>query len=184
MIKGHFEHVKDIKQFYKEIREVQETAHGEGYCDLHDEIIKKSTECETYRELGTMQGATAACAVVAGYTKLQLVDLDFEQFRPYKHLFDGHDVEMYECDSKDPKLTTIGNVDLMVIDSYHKGYHTWEELKVHAPYVNRYILFHDTFKPSDSVQQAVNQFVMQNANWHIETYSKVNVGYTCIKRDR
>jgi len=184
MIKGDFTHVKDLKQFYTEIRDLQETTHGDGYTAMHDEIISKAVECETYRELGTMQGATAACAAISGYKKLQLVDIDFGQFRPYKHLFEGYDVEMYEIDSKDPKLTTIGEVDLMVIDSYHKAYHTWEELKVHAPYVKKYILFHDTFKPTDSVQQAVNQFVMQNANWHIEKYDQRNVGYTCLKRDR
>ena len=50
-------HVKTVEEFYKSIREQQEVAHGKEYCDQHDAIIKYMKECESYKELGTHQGA-------------------------------------------------------------------------------------------------------------------------------
>ena len=48
MIKGDFKHCKDLAQFDKEIRILQETpdgnSHGAGYCNHHDEIIKLASE--------------------------------------------------------------------------------------------------------------------------------------------
>ena len=57
-------HVKTVEEFYKSIRTQQEVAHGKEYCDQHDAIIKYMKECNSYKELGTHQGATAACVML------------------------------------------------------------------------------------------------------------------------
>ena len=62
MINAELGHVKTLEEFYSEIRRQQEEAHGDDYCEQHDAIKKYMKYCDSYKELGTHQGGTAACA--------------------------------------------------------------------------------------------------------------------------
>ena len=74
-------HVKSVEEFYKSIREQQEEAHGKEYCDQHDAIVKYMAECDSYKELGTHQGATAACAMLLKPKYVELVDINHYKYR-------------------------------------------------------------------------------------------------------
>ena len=74
-------HVKTVEEFYKSIREQQEVAHGKEYCDQHDAIIKYMKECDSYKELGTHQGATAACVMLLKPKYIELVDINHYKYR-------------------------------------------------------------------------------------------------------
>ena len=74
-------HVKTVEEFYKSIREQQEVAHGKEYCDQHDAIIKYMKECNSYKELGTHQGATAACVMLLKPKYIELVDINHYKYR-------------------------------------------------------------------------------------------------------
>ena len=63
MINAELGHVKTLEEFYSEIRRQQEEAHGDDYCEQHDAIKKYMKYCDSYKELGTHQGGTAACAL-------------------------------------------------------------------------------------------------------------------------
>ncbi len=189
MIKGDFKHCKDLAQFNKEIRILQETpdgnSHGAGYCNHHDEIIKLASECESYRELGVMQGATSACAAVAGILDQQLIDIEDYQWTPYKHLWDNFEGLKYVYHKKSsltPQMVNLPKVDLMLVDSMHNYGHVREELKIHAQTVNKYIIFHDTSKPTDQVYRAVTNFCMTNSAWQVIRRDENSVGFTTIKR--
>lgn len=191
MIKGNFKHCKDLAQFNKEIRMLHETGdggrstHGPGYCNHHDEIIKLAPECESYRELGVMQGATSACAAVAGILDQQLIDIEDYQWTPYKHLWDNFEGLKYVYHKKSsltPQMINLPNVDMMLSDSYHNYDHVIKELKIHAQTVNKYIIFHDTSLPDDRVYRAVTDFCMTNSAWQVIRRDENSVGFTTIKR--
>lgn len=179
MIRSNFEHCKTIDQFYKEISRVHREAHGTDYTAHHNEMFSKLPECKSYRELGIMQGATAACAVVAGITDLHLIDLDISNFVPYSHLFRDIDLRVDECD--DLKVSNLIPVDFLLIDSVHTYSHVKKQLELHPQYVNKYILFHDT-EAQKGVKKAIDEFILSNSEWCIEKHFSKNVGYTLIKR--
>ena len=74
-------HVKSVEEFYKSIREQQEEAHGKEYCDQHDAIVKYMAECDSYKELGTHQGATAACVMLLKPKYIELVDINHYKYK-------------------------------------------------------------------------------------------------------
>ena len=89
MIKGDFTYCINLSQFNRDIRILQEDHHGKGYTNHHDEIRRLAPECNSYRELGVMQGATSAQAAVVGILDQQLIDIDDYQWTPYKKLWDN-----------------------------------------------------------------------------------------------
>ena len=64
MINAELGHVKTLEEFHDEITKQQTEAHGKGYNDIHGAIQKYLKDCDTYMELGTHQGGTAAAAML------------------------------------------------------------------------------------------------------------------------
>tara|TARA_R110002096_G_scaffold143238_1_gene298915 strand:+ start:87 stop:656 length:570 start_codon:yes stop_codon:yes gene_type:complete len=188
MIKGDFTYCINLSQFYRDIRILHEDNEGEGYTDHHDEIKRLAPECKSYRELGVMQGATSACAAVAGILDQQLIDIQDDYWKPYKKLWDrfkGLDYKFYKMSDLDPIMPTLPKVDLMLIDSVHHYGHVSKALELHAPSVNKYIILHDTVIDQDglpTLQQAVNDFTMKHFQWQCIKYHRKNVGYSVLKR--
>lgn len=175
---------KDLQEFYDSIRWCHENAHGKEYTAQHDVIKLKASECQTYRELGIMQGATAAAAALAGYEKLHLIDISIQPFKPYISLFDPikPKVTIEERSSIHYKPNELEKVDFLLIDSLHRDGHLKKELSIHAQRVNKYILFHDTFVKKE-LQRVIDKFVKANyREWTLVEYYQENVGYTLIKR--
>ena len=89
MINAELEHVTTLKEFYSEIRRQQEEAHGDDYCEQHD-VLKKYLglpECNTYKELGTHQGGTAACAMLCYPKSVELIDKDQTKYNKFLNSF-------------------------------------------------------------------------------------------------
>jgi cephalosporin hydroxylase len=191
MINSKVDHCETLEEFYEEIRRQQEEAHGDKYCEQHD-IIKQLLwdECETYKELGTHQGGTAACALMQKPKKVDLVDISMEKYNKSKHLFEAycekHDIEFVvrEMDSTSPR--SVSRTDLLVIDSLHHPNHLIKELNLHTQYVAKYIVCHDTArlhgKANDALYQVLKQFVAQLNPWEIVDHRTDNVGVTVLKR--
>ena len=172
-----------LQEFYDSIRWCHENAHGKDYTAQHDVIKLKASECQTYRELGIMQGATAAAAALAGYEKLHLIDVSIQPFEPYISLFDSikPKVTIEERSSIRYKPNELEKVDFLLIDSLHIPGHLKQELKIHAPRVKKYILFHDTFSKT-SLHKEVLFYIKTKPQWELVEYYEKNVGYTLIKR--
>jgi len=172
----------DLEQFYSQIKHTHEEAHGKDYTAQHDVIKDKAAECETYRELGIMQGATAAAAALAGYKSLHLIDIDPKPFQPYEYLFKDYNYKITKKSSTEFKPEELEPVDFLLIDSLHIPSHLRNELKIHPQRVNKYILFHDTFTKKQ-LQNEIDFFVKKNyKEWELVKYYQKNVGYTLIKR--
>jgi len=191
MINSKVDHCETLEEFYSEIRRQQEEAHGDKYCEQHD-IIRQLLwdECNTYKELGTHQGGTAAVACLQDPKKVELVDISMEKFNKSKHLFEdycqNHKIELVvkEMDSTDKR--SASRTDLLVIDSLHHPNHLMKELRLHADYVSKYIVCHDTSmlhgRKDDRLWVALQQFTSELNPWEIIDRKTDNVGVTVLKR--
>lgn len=187
MINAELSGIKTLKKFYTEIRKQQEAAHGDDYCEQHDAIQKYLKECESYKELGTHQGGTAAAALLMKPKKIELVDISMEKYRKFaepifaKYCNENNiKLSVLEIDSTSQKSVT-GEFDMMLIDSYHRRKHMEKELAIHHKKIKKYIVFHDTNAVKE-LQECIEDFCKNNTEWNIIEQGKNNVGYTVIKR--
>jgi hypothetical protein len=151
-----------LKEYYEQIVTQQQKAHGKTYTAHHD-AIRKYLNGGVYRELGVHQGATSACACLAGAESVTGVDIG-----PY-------DFSFIERSSHDP--STVGECDVLLIDSKHTPQHLKKELQLHASSVRNYIIMHDTYKI-----KGLHKVASQLEGWKVEEYYQENVGYTVLSR--
>lgn len=192
MIQANVSKCRNLEEFYKEIRNQQETAHGQDYCRHHDAIktciLKEG--CISYKELGTHQGATAAAACLANpkvLYSIELIDISFDLFDTNEHLFNSFCTQNNICISKnkinssDPR-SAINVIDLLLIDSLHTPEHLRKELLIHPVKVQKFMIFHDTEVNGSKLFKVLENFVKNNACWSIFEHYSNNVGYTILKR--
>ena len=190
MINAKLDHVKTLPEFYTEIRKQQEEAHGSEYCWQHDAMQKlMREECNTYKELGTHQGASAAAACLTNPKSAELIDINHEKIRPFEHIFveyckeNNIKLNIREMSSIDPK--SVSPTDLLLIDSNHQPTHLIKELQLHKDYVRKYIVLHDTSrlfgKPDDRLWQVAQNFCSGITPWVIHFRETASVGYTVLK---
>jgi hypothetical protein len=190
MINAELDYVKTLPEFYTEIRKQHEEAHGHDYCWQHDAMQECMKVCDTYRELGTHQGASAAAACLTNPKKVTLVDIDFHRWRPFEKIFNTYCEEnniqltVLEKSSADP--STASPVDCLLIDSNHQPAHLFKELNLHGPLTKKYIVLHDTTrlfgKPDDRLWKVANQWVDTGINpWRVKFRETANVGYTILE---
>jgi len=190
MIKPDITYCTSLEEFYKEIVRIQQETHGDYYTKHHDALTLLSQECETIKELGVCQGGTLAALMLSNpQKKITGIDYDPKYFMPYKRLFIDYaekhsiDFDFIEGDSLDKKLAS--KVDLLHIDTLHTEKHLLQELKIHAPLVKKYIVFHDTCnaKGSTGLLLAIARYITEvDQSWQIIDHFIHNVGYTVIKR--
>lgn len=167
-----------LVSFYRQIVAAQEAAHGKGYCSHHRVIASKAGECATYCELGVNQGATLACAILAGFVHCWGVDISAAPFRVYEPLFRPHGAfrGVVEQDSRVP----LPACDFLLIDSLHTPRHLREELAVHGPHVRRYILVHDT-ATFPALAAVLDQWARAN-DWTVQQAQARNAGWTLLAK--
>lgn len=185
MISGNFRNCKNIIEFCQAIGNLQKAAHGENYLDVHDEIIDCLEHNYSYRELGVNQGATLATALLTQPKIVRAYDIKLSNFEPYRELFETFAKDMHIDFKAEQRSSldaaTLGNVDVLYIDTLHTGDHLRKELDYHADTVNKYIICHDTFAKPD-MHKAAEKFCLNNPHWKIIKYHRVNVGYTTLER--
>lgn len=188
MINSKVDHCKTLEEFYSEIRRQQEEAHGAFYCAQHDAIQKYMKNCESYKELGTHQGATAAAACLMKPRSVELVDISLEKYSKSKHLFEDfcakHSINLVTKEISSVDKNSVSPCDMLLIDSYHHPNHLTKELSVHASYVRKYMIFHDTSiingKQNDSLFRVLQNFTSGITPWIIAHRDTRNVGYTVL----
>jgi|LWDU01.1.fsa_nt_gi hypothetical protein len=190
MINAELSHVKTLPEFYTEIRKQHEQAHGHDYCWQHDAMQKLMKHCDTYKELGTHQGASAAAACLTKPKSVSLVDISFEKWRPFESIFRDycaeHNITLNVQEVSSIARETTGPVDLLLIDSNHQPAHLQQELALHVGHVSKYIVLHDTSrlfgKLDDRLWQVANAFVNGGINpWIVKERCTDNVGYTVLQ---
>ena len=195
MLTAELKHVKSVEEFYTEIRSQQEKYHGEDYCAMHDAIRARLHECDSYKELGTHQGGSAAAVMTSVHkpSYMELVDINHEKYRwKLKSLAEPyckeHGIELVVKEADSTAFTSMSNrdIDMLMIDSLHIRRHMEKELELHAPYIQKYIVAHDTTicqdRPKDALYRCLSDFCDNNARWKIVERGKTNVGYTVLKK--
>jgi len=178
MYTGDFTHCTTLEQFYEEIVEAHQEAHGEAYTEVH-EAIAQASGGGIYKELGIMQGASLANAVLNGdFESYQAIDIDTSRVRPYLPLFGGYPVEVFETSSLDDSI--VGPCNVLYIDSKHTYRHLMMELNAHSDLVEETIVLHDTNLPH--MKQAVFKFLERNNQWDIGIDCDRSVGYMTLTR--
>ena len=189
MINAKLDHCKTLEEFYISIRDQQEEAHGIDYCEQHDALMKYASDCKTYAELGTHQGGTLACALLAGFKYVEAIDVDMSRYRKFLQPLAEEYVKENKIvfkikEMESGSLESIGpSVDMLLIDSYHKAYHMQRELSVHSKRVNKYIIAHDTRLPNTELDQCLTDFCFNNPGWKVIERGEANVGYMVLKKD-
>jgi hypothetical protein len=189
MINAKLDHVKTLPEFYTEIRKQHEEAHGIDYCWQHDAMQRLMKSCDSYKELGTHQGASAAAACLTNPKSVTLVDIDMHRWRPFENLFNDYCKEnnirltVKEMSSTDTK--TLSPTDLLLIDSNHQPAHLIQELEVHKSTIKKYIVLHDTSRlfgrVDDRLYRVAESFCSGITPWRINFREKANVGYTILE---
>lgn len=143
--------------------------------------------CNSYRELGTNQGASASAALLESPKLIQLIDISFDRFNISKPYFEkyclekGTRFEMIEANSLTVK-EVLEVTDFLLIDSVHKYKHVLAELELYAPFTEKYIMIHDTVGFPE-VGKAVSEFVHNTQEWDISYhYDHEKAGYTVLER--
>lgn len=185
MIKGDFTHCTTLQQFYDDIVAVQKEAHGEQYTAHHADLIELMLQCRTYKELGVNQGATAAAVLLQAPKYIELVDIVLTNFNENRHLFDqfaqDNDVllSVKEIGSTDPALD-ITECDLLFVDSVHTASHVEQELLLHAPKTNKYIVIHDTGDIPTNHSMALG--VLRLMGWEEVKHDLRGYGHSIFKK--
>jgi len=188
MINVDLSHVTSLQQFYDEIIAGQAKAHGTDYHEQHAAIEKYLQSGDTYMELGTHQGSTAARAMLNNPKKVILVDISMEKYnkflRPIAESYcseNNIELVVHECSSIDSEC--VHKTDILLIDSLHHRNHMQKELTLHGGNVSKYIIVHDTSvingRANESLYQCVIEFAKNNG-WEEVERGTNNVGYTVI----
>ena len=192
MIKPDMTHVKTLEEFYKEICKQQSDAHGEEYIAHHKALIKcvQDPDVNMVKELGVCQGGTLAAMMLQNPYQLKGYDIFPAYYEPYAHLFEeyakkrGIVYNYYVESSTNP--SSVCNCDLLHIDSLHDPDHLMQELQMHAKFVKKYIVFHDTanFKNSAGLFKVIAEYITEHEqSWKIVDHYIHRVGYTVIQRE-
>ena len=188
MLTADLNHVKTVEEFYKSIRTQQEVAHGKEYCEQHDAITKYMKECNSYKELGTHQGGTAACAMLTKPKYIELVDHNHYKYRwKLQELAEPfcqeNNIELVVKDVDSSSLASLSRpVDMMLIDSLHTPDHMTKELNLHGVSVNKYIIAHDTWWKK-TLHATLENWCNENKAWKVHERGMVNAGYTVLKKN-
>lgn len=184
MISGDFTHCKTLEEFYEEIRNLHEKAHGVDYTLVHEAIRNRLRPDSRYLEFGVNQGATAAAALLVRPAAVSAVDIKLENFKPYMHLFTKFAVDYgthflaYEQNSINEGSGRIS--DVTYIDTDHRPSTLIKELVLHSKGTSEYIICHDTQANLD-LYDVIHNFCKSHP-WRIEEHCEQNVGYTVIAR--
>jgi len=185
MISGDFTHCKDLNQFYYEIRNLHEEAHGDDYCNVHSALRGLVGRNTTYREFGVNQGATAAAVMLKNPKSMTICDIHLDRWLPYKHLFceyaEENNISFSFINGSSIDEKNAGTADVTYIDTMHQPHHLSRELNLHSKHTNRFIVCHDTYSIS-SLQKVIEEFTKKN-EWNIFYYNKSSVGYTVLMKE-
>ena len=192
MIKPDMTYVKDLPEFYEEIKRLQSGAHTKEYIEHHKALKKcvNDPDVNIVKEIGVCQGGTLAAMMMEKPKVLRGYDIAAYYYDPYAHLFldyakeHGIDFSYQEMSSLDKR--TAYECDLLHIDSLHQPDHLMKELKLHGPTVRKYIVFHDTanFKTSSGLFKTIAEYITEvEQSWKIVDHYIHRVGYTVIQRE-
>lgn len=157
----------------------------------HLPVLRKYAEqCDHITELGQRYGNSTVAFLAARPKKLISYDLQWNDKMEYIEMIaaeNGIDLEIRIEDATPPdgRESTVGETDLLFIDTNHHSRQCSLELKTHAHKARKFIIFHDTqtFGFGETGGQggegglwlAINPFLESHPEWKIlENYTNNN----------
>lgn len=192
MIKPDMTYVKDLPEFYEEIKRLQAGPHSKKYIEHHKALKKcvQDPDVNIVKELGVCQGGTLAAMMIEHPKVLHGYDIAAHYYNPYAHLFldyaKEHNIDFSYKENSSLDIDTVYDCDLLHIDSLHDPDHLMKELKLHAPTVSKYIVLHDTanFKNGRGLFKTIATYITEVQQcWKIVDHYIQRVGYTVIQRE-
>ena len=183
-VKEHVEHLKTAPPF--EINEHLAT------------FQRYASECETIAEFGVATGTSTWAFLSTQPKRMRSYDWGECPVESIKEACQtlGLDWQFILQDTGAEDFH-IEQCDLLFVDSMHTGDHVEKELRHNAPYVNKYIILHDTVKYGEwgqgppigdvtpgvrGINSAIAQFLEENPAWveHERFYN--NNGLVVLKK--
>ena len=184
MIHPDFSHCHSLQEFYDQACDQFTAKYGEHFVLYWQHIRQLAQHCDSYKELGAFQGVSAAAAMLGNphMRHVELIDVTFERLVPHQHVFKDFsgELKLNQNSSVDPTISMTA-VDMMLVDSLHTATHVIQELDLHAPYVKKYIVFHDAKYPP--IKDVIDRFVAKNEQWQYLIYDDRSFGYAVLEKN-
>ncbi len=161
-------------------------------CDINQHLptlYEYGKRCKHITEFGVRSGVSTTAFLCANPERLisydlvldSIVSLAFEEAKALGKKYDYIQANVLEI--------WIEKTDLLFIDTFHTEKQIVKELKLHADRVGRYIIFHDVetygWNGEDGtagILRPIIEFLVNNREWEIEYYSRLNNGLMVIGR--
>lgn len=167
-------------------------------------IKQYCSECDHITEMG-VRDVVSTWAMLASNPK-KMISYDIVRHKnvdQVEQLTKEYNID-FTFYTEDTLKCEIEQTDLLLIDTLHTYNQLINELKRHSHKVNKYIILHDTVsfgqkdeniyqhasdlvksqtKTKQGLNQAVNDFLLENTNWKIDKVYTNNNGLTILKRN-
>lgn len=181
--------IETMQELYEHFRR----EHGCG--QFFDSLIKYANKPDVHNvvEFGVFQGGSTAALLTCDIGYMVSIDLDISVIP--KPLFDRLNnnrvgwtlVRNNSLDVRFYDTPTTTSDDLLLLDTVHTYDHVMQELKLHGPHTNRYIIVHDTLypparkNPKKLVGDAVTEWANENG-WILRVNNTQGSGHMVIER--
>ena len=186
MIVANLKEATNIDEYQNSLKQQLQKAHGEQYTDYLDEIYKLTKNSQSYREIGTYQGASTSTAMMNKIPYVETIDLDFVHINPHKHIFETHaqqnKIEFKMIQSDSLKYNIDKPTEVLLIDGYHNPKHIAKELDKYAPWTTQTIILHDTTL-FPRLWKSVHNFLTSHQDWKLVYRHTLNAGYTVLGKE-
>jgi len=177
MVRVPIKQARSIQDLYRQLVAGQKQAHGPDYCRHHDAIRRLADPEAVYAEIGVNQGATLACAILAGFREVVGVDTRLELLEPCRKLFAHPTCTLLEQDAEDPLPFPV---DVLLLDAQHTVAAVAGQLRAHGANVRHHIVIHDTAAmPALHVEAC---YWASCNRWAVAERSMASVGFTLLSR--
>lgn len=164
----------------------------------HLPVLRKYAEqCEHIIELGLRYGNSTVAFLAARPKKLISYDMQYNDKMDYLKMIAAEndidfEIRIEDATPEDDRESTVGETDLLLIDTNHHERQCKAELKMHAHKVRKFIIFHDvqTFGFGMTGGQggegglwlAIDPFLLAHPEWQIVENLTNNNGLLVISR--
>jgi len=155
--------------------------YGQGICYHMPAIRYFASQSRVIVELG-MNGGNSSRGLISGRPEIFITcDIKAQATSTHlKNLCNANKIDFTFFLKKSIEIE-IPNSDLLFVDSNHSYGNVIKELTLHAPKINKFILFHDT--DFGGVTGAINQYFDKNREWHLVYETKVDHGLSVYQKN-
>jgi len=176
----------DLQDYNKRLKKQLQIKHGKDYTNYLDAISRYSSEIESYREIGTWQGASTSAILLDKVPYIQTIDIDLNLYNEHKHHFDifakENNINYLATQSDSLTYPLVEAVDFTLIDGRHNPKHVFKELLKYSTYTTKYIMLHDTTLVP-RLRKSIDNFMRNREGWKIKEVHELNVGYTVLEKE-